>query len=125
MTTPITIQGSRSDLPPAMLSAQDAIQLPEVRAMLRRLADFHLGVFMPHSHDECTGDFRSLPDDVIQVESGLTVSFPPADVIMQQAHRFLPVGWMWRAGTVAAVAACEMVSDENPGDAARVVKHKM
>ena len=125
MTTPLVGQGSRSDWTAAMLSAQDAIQLPEVQAMLRSLADFHLGVFMPHRHDERTGDFRSLPDDAIQVESGLTVSVRPADVISQQAPRFLPVGWMWRAGAVAPVAACEMVSDENPGDAARVVKHKM
>ena len=125
MTTPIVVQGSRSDLPPAMRSAQDAIRLPEVQAMLRRLSDFQLGVFMPHHHDEQTGDFRSLPDDIIQVESGLHVSFHPADAIARQAARFLPVGWMWRAGAVASVAACEMVCDENPGDAARVVKHKM
>ena len=125
MTTAAGVQGDRPDALPMMQTAQDAIHLPEVQAMLRRLSDFQLGVFVPHSHDERTGDFRSLPDDVIQVESGLHVSFQPADAIARQAARFLPVGWMWRAGTVAAVAACEMVCTENPGSAARDVKHKM
>lgn len=125
MTTATGVQGSRPEGPPAMKTAQDAIHLPEVQAMLRRLSDFQLGVFMPHHHDEQTGDFRPLPDDIIQVESGLQVSFQAADAVARQAARFLPVGWMWRAGTVAAVAACEMVCEENPGAAARDVKHKM
>ena len=125
MTTSTVVQESRFDSPPAMKTAQDAIHRPEVQAMLRRLSDFQLGVFMPHMHDELTGDFRSLPDDIIQVESGLQVSFRPADAVARQADRFLPVGWMWRAGASAPVAACEMACEENPGDKARDIKHKM
>ncbi len=125
MTTETVVQKRRYDSPPAMKTAQDAIHLPEVQAMLRRLSDFQLGVFMPHLHDERTGDFRSLPDDVIQVESGLQVSFQPAVAIARQADRFLPVAWMWRAGAAEAVSACEMACDDNPGDAARDIKHKM
>ena len=125
MTTATVVQGSRLNSPPAMKTAQDAIHIPEVQAMLHRLADFNLGVFMPHMHDELTGDFRPLPDDIVQVESGLQVSFQSAARVGGQRDHFLPVGWMWRAGRSEMVAACEMVAEENPGDEARDVKHKM
>ena len=61
--------------------------------MLRRLSEHKLGIFMPHMHDEETGEFRPLPDDVMQVESGLIVSFQPTDEIANRTERFLPVGW--------------------------------
>ena len=87
--------GSRSNaqgLPPALRTGQAAIHLPEVQTMLRRLSAYELGIFMPHRHDERTGEFQSLPDDVVQVESGLEVSFQPFAKIANQTERFLPVG---------------------------------
>ncbi len=80
---------------------------------------------MPHMHDEQTGEFQPLPDQVTQVESGLEVSFQPTAEIVTQADRFLTVGWLWRAGEAMPVAACEMVCDEAQGDAMRQAKHKM
>ena len=125
MTIANVSQGSAFGLPQALRTAQEAIHLPEVQEMLRRLSEYKLGIFMPHMHDEQTGEFQPLPDEVTQVESGLEVSFQPAEEIASQADRFLPVGWFWRAGAPTPSAVCEMVSEEEAGDSARFVKHKM
>ena len=73
-------QGSACGSPQALRTAKEAIHLPEVQAMPRR-------------HDEQTGEFQPLPDDVMQVESGLAVSFQPTEEIANQTDRFRPVGW--------------------------------
>ena len=110
-------------LPNALGAAQAAIGLPDVQDMIRRLSAHNLGVFMPHMHDAQTGEFRSLPDDLMQVESGLDVSFQPAADITNREDRFLSVGWVWRGDAVATVAACEMAPDD--ADGATAIKHKM
>jgi hypothetical protein len=125
MTIANVSQGSVSGLPQALRIAQEAIHLPEVQEMLHRLSEYQLGIFMPHRHDEQTGEFQLLPDDVLQVESGLEVSFQPTEEIANQANRFLPVGWFWRVGASTPSAVCEMVWDERPGDPERYGKHKM
>jgi hypothetical protein len=118
-------QGNPSSLPQALSTAQEAIHLPEVQAILRSLSAYKLGIFMPHMHDERTGQFQTLPDDVMQVESGLQVSFQPAAEVANQTGRFLPVAWIWRAGASTAVAACEMASGEDFGDKELSKKHDM
>ena len=125
MTTANLSQASTPGMPPALRRAQAAIHLPEVQAMLQRLSEFDLGIFMPHRHDELTGDFQPLPDDAMQVESGCKVSFQNTQEIMNQADRFLPVAWRWRAGASTPALACEMVVEEGHDDARRPVKHKM
>ena len=125
MTTANLSRASMLGMPPALRRAQAAIHLPEVQAMLQRLSEFDLGIFMPHRHDELTGDFQPLPDDAMQVESGCKVSFQSTQEIMNQADRFLPVAWRWRAGVSTPASACEMVVEERPHDAQRPVKHKM
>ena len=112
-------------MPLALRTAQEAIHLPEVQEMLRRLSGYQLGIFMPHKHDERTGEFQPLPDEVVQVESGMKVAFLPMEEMANQGARFLPVGWLWRAGASTTVAACEMDGEEDPGDKDRCVKHKM
>lgn len=124
MTIANVSQGSARGLPQALETAQQAIHLPEVQEMLRRLSDYKLGIFMPHKHDEQTGEFQPLPDEVTQVESGLEVSFQPTQEIANQADRFLPVAWVWRAGASMPSAVCEMVQEERPRDRERYVKHK-
>ena len=111
-------------LPQALRTPQEAIHLPEVQEMLRKLSEYKLGIFMPHMHDEHTGEFQPLPDDVMQVESGVAVSFQPTDEIAHQPGRYLPVGWLWRAGASTPSAVCEMVSEESPDDTERYDKHK-
>ncbi len=125
MTITNVSQGSAFDLPQALRTAQEAIHLPEVQEMLRRLSEYKLGIFMPHIHDEQTGEFQPLPDEVVQVESGLEVSFRPTEEIANQTDRFLPVGWFWRAGASTPSVVCEMIWEERPGDTERVGKHKM
>lgn len=125
MTIANVSQRSARGLPPALRTAQEAIHLPEVQEMLRRLSEYKLGIFMPHMHDEQTGEFQPLPDAVMQVESGLEVSFQPKEEIANQTDRFLPVGWFWRAGAPTPSVVCEMVREERPGDTGRYDKHKM
>jgi hypothetical protein len=125
MTVANVSQGSASGLPQALRTAQAAIHLPEVQEMLCRLSEYKLGIFMPHMHDEHTGEFRPLPTNLIQVESGLEVSFQPTEAIANQRDRFLPVGWCWRAGASTPVAVCEMVREEGDGDTEGYEKHKM
>ena len=125
MTITNVSQGSAFDLPQALRTAQEAIHLPEVQEMLRRLSEYKLGIFMPHIHDEQTGEFQPLPDEVMQVESGLEVSFRPTEEIANQTDRFLPVGWFWRAGASTPSAVCEMIWEERAGDTERDGKHKM
>ena len=125
MTIANVSQVNACGLPRALRTAQQAIHLPEVQEMLRRLSAYRLGIFMPHMHDERTGEFRPLPEEVMQVESGLEVSFQPTHEIANCADRFLPVGWFWRAGASTPMAVCEMVREEGPGDTERYDKHKM
>ena len=125
MTIANVSQGSNRGLPQALRTAQEAIHLPEVQQMLRRLSEYKLGIFMPHMHNERTGEFQPLPDELMQVESGLEVSFQPMEEIASQTDRFLPVGWVWRAGASTPLAVCEMVLEESTGDADPPVKHKM
>ncbi len=123
MTTATVSQGSAAGFPQVLITAQEAIHLPEVQEMLRRLSEYQLGIFMPHMHNEQTGEFQPLPDDVTQVESGLAVSFQPTSDIANQSDRFLAVGWLWCAGAATTAAACEMVQDQGPGETVRSVKH--
>ena len=125
MTIANASQVSAFGLPPALRIAQEAISLPEVQEMLRRLSKFKLGIFMPHMHDEQTGEFRPLQDDVTQVESSLQVSFHRAKQISDQTSRFLPVGWCWRDGVAEATSVCEMDEEEGTSNAEPNVKHKM
>ena len=125
MTIANVSQGSVGGLAQELRTAQQAINLPEVQEMLRRLSAYRLGVFMPHIHDEQTGEFQPLPDEVMQVESGLEVSFQPMHEIANRIDRFLPVGWFWRAGASTPLVVCEMVREETPGNAEHYDKHKM
>ena len=125
MTIANVVQGITCGLPQPLKTAQEAIHFPEVQEMLRRLSAYQLGIFMPHKHDEHTGEFQALPDQVVQVESGMKVSFRPMEEMANRTDRFLPVAWLWRAGASTPVAACEMDAQETPGATDRYVKHKM
>ena len=125
MTVANVLQTYNYDLPQTLRKAQEAIHLPEVQEILERLAKYKLGIFMPHMHDEKTGELQLLADDVMQVESSLQVTFKPAEEIANQSDRFLPVAWLWRGGVKSISAACEMAWDLNPDEKERRGKHKM
>jgi hypothetical protein len=121
----VMTQANVRGLPLALQTAQAAMHIPEVQEMLRKLSEYQLGIFMPHMHEQSTGNFVVLPDEVMQVESGSEVSFQTRPGIDSQTNRFLPVGWIWRAGTSTPVAVCEMVENENSDDEDRRIQHKM
>ena len=123
MTLATASRVDTSGLPPTLKTAQAAMQLPEVQYMLRRLSAHQLGIFMPHQHDDGTGEFQPLPDDQMQVESGRAVSFESIEAIGRRNESFLPVGWVWRSGAMTVAAACEMATEE--GTAGTSIKHKM
>lgn len=125
MTTASLPGGAAACLPEVLRAAQNAIDLPEVQEMLRKLAEHKLGIYLPHMHDEQTGELRPLPEELMQVESGLEVSFRPKEAIADRTDRFLPVAWVWRAGAPAASAVCEMAWEDGQGDTEHSVKHKM
>jgi hypothetical protein len=126
MTTATASQRNAPGLPPGLRAAQAAMQSQEVQEMLRRLSAHGLGICMPHMHDENTGEFQLLPDELMQVETGLEVSFQVTAEIVLQAGRFMPVAWVWRDGMSMPSAVCEMVHDEDaPDDQEPQVKHKM
>ena len=126
MTTATASQRNALGLPPALRTAQAAMQSGEVQEMLRRLSAHGLGIFMPHMHDENTGEFQPLARQLMQVESGLEVSFQPTSEITTQAGRFLPVAWVWRDGMSMPSTVCEMVQGKDAQDDGEPpVKHKM
>ena len=126
MTTATASQRNALGLPPALRTAQAAMQSAEVQEMLRRLSTHGLGICMPHMHDANTGEFQPLGRQLMQVESGLEVSFQPTAEIAARAGRFLPVAWVWRDGMPMPSTVCEMVQDEDaPIDEEPPVKHKM
>ena len=124
MTVADVSRSSTRGLPPALKTARAAMQLPEVQDMLRRLSAYQLGIFMPHQHHDITGEFGPLPDEMLQVESGRTVSFERLDEIARRTESFLPVGWRWYAGACTVATVCEMADQEGPEDEERPVKHK-
>ena len=125
MTTANISRGSAQGLPDTLRRAQSAIWLPEVQEMLRKLAEHNLGIFMPHMHDEKTGQFESLPNASVQVEAGLEVSFRSAAELAEHADQFLEVGWLWRDGAAAPVSGCQMVSQDGQGKTECNPKHDM
>jgi hypothetical protein len=82
-------------LPEQLAIAQHAIHLPEVQEMMRKLSEYHLGVYMPHMHDEKTGAFQLLPEGVMQVEDNLKVSFQSVN---PPENSYVPVAWFWHNG---------------------------
>jgi hypothetical protein len=85
-----------SGLPKELQVAQNAIDLPEVREMLKKLSQYNLGIYMPHMHDE-EGAFQPLPPGITQVEDGLEVSFRPNNECMDD-NSYVSVGWFLHPG---------------------------
>jgi hypothetical protein len=128
MTQVTVSNGLLASLPPALRTAQDAIALPEVQAMLKKLADYNLGICMPHMHCETTGRFQVLPDDMLQIEDGLEVFFETVDNIKARSNPMVPVAWAWRDGLSAmsmCYSYCQSESDDEEGTTAmHKIKHR-
>ncbi|MBK7568311.1 MAG: hypothetical protein IPI31_10870 [Bacteroidetes bacterium] len=114
------------NLPPQLKIAQEAINNPEVQEMIKKLAQFNLGVFMPHQHNQTTGDFELLEDGMMQMENDLEVSFVPIN--NTDPNTFLPVGWVWKFDGLNESAACTFgchnVISPTTGAAVHIKQHK-
>ncbi len=86
-------------------TAQAAMNLPEVQGMLKRLGDFNLGIYMPHMHTE-EEDFKALPDDMVQVEENLQVSFRTRNYAKHNVNA-VPVAWTWRSNGPVVGGECK------------------
>jgi hypothetical protein len=86
-----------------MRAAQEAIETGEVQAMMKRLAEFNLGVCMPHMHPQ-PGQFVDLPANMVAVER--KTEFVPHS----EAEGTLPVAWRWdeAAGAVVVARNCHI-----------------
>ena len=99
---------------PMIETAETAIEKPEVQEMIRRLGEYGLGVFMPHRHDEESGEYQLLPAGLVQVERNLQVTFEPdSDELRETCSA---VAWRWDKG-VEAVARCMYCQDTQRGHA--------
>ncbi len=91
-------QSTYERLPQELQVALRAVETEEVQNIIRALAKYNLGVFMPHSHkkgDGKTGNgFEPLPPDMMSVEDDLITSFIPRHEMVASGHG-VPTGWRW------------------------------
>ena len=90
--------------------AAEAIKRPEVQEMIRRLADYGLGVCVPHMHTEGTGEFAGLPHELVQSESQLQVSFVERSLLTEND---IPVAWRWYK-ELQVVETCKVCRPDGP-----------
>jgi hypothetical protein len=113
-----------ANLPGELRTAQEAIQLPDVQEMMRKLSAYNLGVFMPHMHDD-SGRFQPSSEKFVQVEKGMRVSFAPTEEIeKEEEERYLPVGWVWNENLPTPKAMCKMVCVQRPNDTMHYSAHE-
>jgi hypothetical protein len=89
-------------MPGMVERAIEAVDIPEVQAMIKVLNNYGLGVFMPHIHTK--NGFEPLPRDKVQLEGDLKVSFVSADD--PQVAEATPVGWVWDEQKARVATAC-------------------
>lgn len=83
--------------------AQEAINNEEVQEAARTLAKYNLGIFVPHMHDEQTGEILPLPAAVISCERDLKITFlRTADIDTGME----PVAWRWNGSDIEVCASC-------------------
>jgi len=86
----------------AFSDMDEIVARPDVQEMMRRLAQYGLGVCLPHAHDD--DDLLPLPPGLVQYEEELHVSFVPED--SPEAVTALPVSWMWDECHVRITGRC-------------------
>lgn len=110
--TSTAVEDAASSLTPTQVKAQHAIlNEPEIQDIAKRLAQWGLGIAMPHMHTTVQ-DFADLPEDVVQVETAGVVSFRPR--AEAQEAGLVPVGWRWQEQGLAMTAGCSPFMYCNP-----------
>ncbi len=93
MPNDVSMETPLDRLPEELRIAQEAIETDEVQEMVRRLAKYNLGVYMPHLHETGEG-FYPLPSEMIAVEENMITRFISRKEAANDPHR-LPVAWRW------------------------------
>ena len=100
------------DMAPEIQDALAAIQLPEVRNLMRELSKYNLGVCVPHIHRPDI-DFDALPIDTVQVEEDCKVRWiNRAD--LESTSGYVPVAWRWTERGAIADVECIATCTPNP-----------
>lgn len=73
-----------------------------VAELTKALAQYGLGIAIPHMHDE-KSNMVSIPSGVVAYEDGLRISFLGKDCVPTSA---VAVGWHWIDGELRAWAGC-------------------
>lgn len=97
---------------PEVQRARDAMNLPEVQEILGRLADFNLGIYMPHMHLPDL-NFAPLPPGCVQIEQGLRVRWASREEAAALPNA-IQVAWRWTDNGVTSSADCTATCSENP-----------
>jgi len=101
-------QDTLDRLPKELKVGIQAIETEEVQEIIKTLAKYNLGVFLPHSHkkgDGKTGNgFETLPDHMMSIEDDLVTSFIPREEMISSGHG-VPTGWRWVDGEAAVCVA--------------------
>lgn len=90
-----------------MVVAQQAVSLPEIQEVAKTLAKYNLGIFMPHMHDEETGQFIDMPDDMMSIEAGLKTTFQTEEEMRASGEQFVDVAWQWTGEGLDARMGCK------------------
>lgn len=95
----------KDDIHPQIMAAVESVNLPEVANLIKELAQFGLGVTVPHMHQENSPfEFDPLPSGMVQKEDDQVVSFVPST---EATNHDLPVSWRWNGEGIEVVAQCK------------------
>jgi hypothetical protein len=82
---------TREGVHPQIQAAIESVNLPEVQKIIEQLAQYGLGVTVPHMHND-EGQFLPLPQGIVQSEKGCKVTFVPESELGEDAFA---VAWRW------------------------------
>lgn len=99
---------------PMVKHANELVCTPEIQEIMRRLAEYGLGVCMPHMHESGQDDFAPLLSGTVQVERNLKITFETDTTELRETSS--PVAWRWNHGT-QTVQACTYCMDTQKGHA--------
>lgn len=90
--------------------ASSVVSKPEVTSLIQELSKHGLAVCVPHMHREEDGAFQPLPDDTVQSEAGLKVSFVKRETLDEKD---IPVAWVWNK-SLKVVQSCRVCHADGP-----------
>ena len=110
-TATTTSSETTSGMAPEIQRAFASLELQEVQDIMKRLAEFNLGVCVPHMH-RADLDFATLPSDLVQVEENLQVRWVTRDTLASLPNS-VQVAWRWVDNGVSSAAECIKTCSRN------------